>query len=173
MRDLLKTIITEAATKAGLPEGRVYGLADGDNLTLPRPRLEIDYLPGSYQRTGRKLAVSRENGVQTTKKELYEAAFDLTANVLAEDAAWLAAFERDFVAALPRGVNDDSGNWIQIRVEQATFSTPPEKRVGTKEVKVFTRMNTLFALRFTGRITEEEETRLMQTIIINTPKIRR
>ena len=171
MRDLLKTIVTEAAVKAGLPEGRVYGLADSDNLTLPRPRLEIQYLPNSYRRTGRKLAVTRQNGIQTTKKELYEVTLELTANVLADKPAWLAAFEHDFVAAFPRGVNDARGNWVQVRVEQATFTTPPEKRVGPKEIKVFTKVNTLFALRFTARITEEEEIRLMQVININTPKI--
>ena len=153
MRELISDVITKAALKAGLPEGRIFGLAAGDNLTLPRPRLEIEYLPGSYERTGRKLAVTRAGGMQTTKKELYEAAFDLTANALADDEAWLAAFEYGFVAAFPRGVDDARGNWVQIRVEKATFSTPPEKRVGDKEIKVFTKVNTLFALRFTGRVT--------------------
>ena len=172
MRELHESIVTQAALKAGLPEGRIFGVASADNLTLPRPRIEIDYLPDSYQRTGRKLAVTRAGGIQTTKRELYEATCDLTANVLADDAAWLAAFEYDFVAAFPRGVNDARGNWVQIRIERATFSTPPGKRVKEKEIKVFTKVNTLFALRFTGRVTQEEEIRLIQTINIM-PKFRR
>ena len=173
MRELFDSVIANAAREAGLPEERIFGVASNDNLTLPRPRIEVDYLPGSYRRTGRKLAVTRANGMQTTKKELYEAIVDLTANVYADNEAWLAAFEYDFVAAFPRGVDDARGNWVQIRVEKATFTTPPEKRVGNKEIKVFTKVNTLFALRFTGRITEEEKVRLMQTINIHAPKIGR
>lgn len=172
MRELLQETVAGVATRAGLPEGRIFGLAAGDNLTMPRPRIELQYLPGSYRRTGRKLAVTRSGGVQTTKKELYEVAFDLTANVLADDEVWLAAFEHDFVAAFPRGVNDARGNWVQIRVEKATFSTPPERRVGIEEIKVFTKVNTLFALRFIGRVTSEEEVQLMQTINIKKPEWR-
>ncbi|CAK7024472.1 MAG: hypothetical protein DELT_02523 [Desulfovibrio sp.] len=171
MRDIINSTITEAATTAGLPENRVMSLSDGDNLTLPRPRVEIQFLPNSYRRTGRKLAVTRENGVQTTKKELYEVTLDVTANILAEDEQWLAAFEHDFTVAFPRGVNDSRGNWVKIRVEKATFTTPPAKRVGATEIKVFSKVNTLFALRFTGRITEEEEARLMQHINVKEPKI--
>lgn len=172
MRELLQNVITQAAIKAGLPEGRVMGLSDGDNLTIPRPRIEIDFLPNSYRRTGRKLAVTRKNGIQTTKRELYEVTFDLTANVLADNKQWLAAFETDFVVAFPRGVNDARGNWVKIRIEQATFTNPPAKRVGEKEITVFTKVNTLFALRFTGRVTQEEDIRLMQTINITMPKFR-
>lgn len=173
MRELANSIITEAAKKAGLPDNRVMSLSDGDNLTLPRPRIETEFLPSSYRRTGRKLAVTRSGGIQTTKKELYEITFDVTANVLADNGQWLAAFEHEFAVAFPRGVNDARGNWVTIRVEKATFATPPAKRVGEKEIKVFTRINTLFVLRLTGRISEEEETRLMQTINILAPKIGR
>lgn len=170
MREFLQDIIASAAVKAGLPKERVMSLSGGDNLTLPRPRIEIQILPDSYQRTGRKLAVTRAGGIQTTKKELYEVVFDLTANILADNAKWLASFEHDFVTAFPRGMNDAQGNWVQVRVEKATFTAPPAKRVGGKEIKVFTKLNTLFALRFTGRITEEEEARLIQTINIQEPK---
>lgn len=173
MRELSTAIITAAAQKAGLPDGRVMSLSDGDNLTLPRPRVELEFLPATYRRTGRKLAVTRSDGIQTMKKELYEVILDVTANVLADNSPWLAAFELDFVAAFPNGVNDSRGNWVKIRVDKATFTTPPAKRVGEKEIKIFTKVNTLFVLRFTWRITEEETARLMQTININDPKIGR
>jgi hypothetical protein len=152
---------------------------------LPRPRIEVDFLPDSYTRTGRKLIVSRAKGVQTIKKELYEIRFDLTAHVYAGtgssfgsssgealggvsgdsagDAAWLESFENAFVAALPRGVNDQRGNWIQIRVNQATFKTGPTKRVGTKDIKVFLKIDTMFLITLTGRVTTEEEQALLTT----------
>ena len=127
MRTLAMRMITNAALAAGLPEGRVTDVSAADNLTLPRPRLEVDFLPDSLTRTGRKLIVTRKEGIQTTKKELYEVRFDLTARVYAGsssgpalesasgdapgDATWLESFENAFVAALPRGVNDQRGNW--------------------------------------------------------------
>lgn len=170
MHDLAFNIITQAASAAGLPAGRVMMLSAGDNLTLPRPRVELEFLPESYTRTGRKLAISRAGDVQTTKKELYEVRLDLTANAYAADEAWLAAFCLAFVAAFPRGVNDTRGNWVKIRVEQATFTTPPAKRVGEKEIKVFTKVNTLFALCFIWRVTKEEQEQLIKTIEIKAPK---
>jgi hypothetical protein len=166
MRALAMLIITEAAQAAGLPEGRVMDLSAADNLTLPRPRVEVEFLPDSLTRTGRKLAVARAGAVQTVKKELYEVRFDMTAHVYADDAAWLAGFEYAFVAAFPRGVNDDRGNWVNIRVNQATFKQEPTKRVGGKEVKVFTRIDTLFLITLTGRVTREEEQALLETFEI-------
>jgi hypothetical protein len=159
-------IITGAAEAAGLPQDMVTDISAKDKLTLPRPRVEVDFLPDSYSRTGRKLDVRRAQGIQTTKKELYEVRFDLTAHVYAEDPAWLEAFENDFVAAFPRGVEDQRGNWVKIRVGQATFKTAPTKRVGTQAIKVFSKIDTLFLVTLTGRVTSEEEQALIKTFEI-------
>jgi hypothetical protein len=163
-------IISNAALAAGLPEGRVMDVSAADNLTLPRPRLEVDFLPDSLSRTGRKLAIARVAAVQTTKKELYEVRFDLTAHVYASAAAWLEEFENGFITAFPRGVNDQRGNWIKIRVNQATFKKEPTKRVGTSEITVFTKIDTLFLITMTGRVTREEAQALLTTFQI-VPKI--
>ena len=201
MRTLAMQIVTDAAQAAGLPEGRVMDLSAADNLTLPRPRLEVDFLPDSLTRTGRKLAVTKKPaGTEVAqassvpaaiiKKELYEIRFDLTAHVYAPDddwlvqartsegeaphlasvAAWLEAFEYAFVAALPRGLNDQRGNWIQIRVNQATFKKERTKRVETEEIVIFTNFDTLFLITLTGRVTKEEEQALITTVEI-VPKI--
>jgi hypothetical protein len=181
MRTLAMQIITDAALAAGLPEGMVMDLSAADNLTLPRPRLEVDFLPDSLTRTGRKLAVTKKPAgtelaqassvpAAIIKKELYEVRFDLTAHVYAEDAAWLEAFEYTFVAAFPRGVDDQRGNWIRIRVNQATFKKEPTKRVGASEITVFTRIDTLFLITLTGRVTQEDEQALLTTFQI-VPKL--
>ena len=166
MRTLAMSLLSNAALAAGLSEGRVTDVSAADNLTLPRPRLEVDFLPDTMTRTGRKLAVSRAGDTQSTKIELYEVRFDLTAHVYADDAAWLEAFEHDFVAAFPRGVNDARGNWVRIRVNQATFKKDPTKRVGTSEITVFTKLDTLFLLTLTGRVTREDEQALITTFSI-------
>ena len=175
MRTLAMEIVTRAALAAGLPEGRVMDASASDNLTIPRPRVEVAFLPDSFTRTGRKLAVTRRKATytQTIKKELYEVRFDMTAHVLAEDGAWLEAFEYAFVTAFPRGVDDERGNWVQVRIAEATFKTDPTKRVGAQAIKVFTKVDTLFLITLTGRVTQAEEQNMIKLIKIAAPKMAR
>jgi hypothetical protein len=160
-------IITSTALAAGIPRERVMSVSAADNLTLPRPRVEVDFLPDNFTRTGRKLAVSRKEAIQTTKKELYETRLDLTAHVYAESPEWLEAFEYEFVKAFPPGLNDSRGNWIKIRVNRATFSKERAKRVGQSEIKVFSKVDTLFLVTLTGRITGETEIGLITDIDVS------
>lgn len=170
MQAFATEVITRAALSAGLPEGRVMDIVKKDNLTIKRPRLELQFMPERYTRTGRKLAVTRTKTDLIRKRELYEAELTVNANVLADDRAWLEAFSVAFVAALPRGGNDSRGNWVKVRVQEATFGREPDRRVGEKVIEIFTRVNRLFVLTFTGRITGEEYDKLIRTIIIK-PKL--
>ena len=169
MQTFATETITRTALAAGLPEGRIINLAKKDNLTIERPRIEIQFLPEKYTRTGRKLAVTRTKTELVRKRELYEVELTVNANVLADDRAWLEAFCVDFVAGLPRGGNDSSGNWVKIRVQKATFGRAPDKRVGDEVIEVFTKVNRLFVLTFTGRITEEETDEMIPSVTINKP----
>ena len=204
MQTFAREVITRAALAAGLPEGRVIDMVKKDNLTLQRPRMELQFLPEKYTRTGRTLGLARhrrtgsaaaaqrsepetafsgeaiasvpqEAGpsvmVLTRKRELYEVVQTVNANVLADDRAWLEAFSVGFVANLPRGGNDSRGNWIKVRAQRATFGRAPDKRVGEKVIEVFTRVDRLFVLTFTGRITGEELAELIPSLTI-TPLIR-
>lgn len=176
MQSFATETITRAALAAGLPEGRVIDIVKKDNLTIERPRVEIQFImPERYTRTGRKLAARRlpvknEDGTEKLmlcrKRELYEVELTVNAHVLADDRAWLEAFSVDFVAALSRGGNDSRGNWIKVRAQKATFSRPPDKRVGDEVIEVFTRGNRLFVLTFTGRITREETVDLIPSLTI-------
>ena len=58
----------------------------------------------------------------------------------------------------------------RFQVRKATFSRPPDKRVGDTVIEVFTRANRLFTLTFTGRITAEEMEELIPSYTI-TPNI--
>lgn len=168
----VREVITTAALAAGLPEGRVLGTPSAaDNLTLKRPRLEVDILPESYSRTGRKLTARRRDARQTVKKELYSVRLEVTCHVLAEDEAWLTAFCRDFLAKLPRGFNDDTGNYVKLAASEASFSTPPAKRMGKAEIKVFSRADTLLHLIFTWRVTTETERALIENVNLNAPTL--
>lgn len=167
MQTFAMETITWAALAAGLPEGRIIDLAKKDNLTIERPRIEVQFLPERYTRTGRKLAVTRTKTEHIRKRELYEVELTVNANVLADDRAWLEAFCVDFVAGLPRGGNDSRGNWIKIRAQKASFGRAPDKRVGEEVIEVFTKVNRLFVLTFTGRITREEAETLIPAYTIN------
>ena len=168
MQAFAREVITRAALAAGLPEGRVIDIVKKDNLTIKRPRVELQFLPERYTRTGRKLAVYRTETTLIRKRELYEVELTVNANALADDRAWLEAFSAEFVANLPRGGNDSRGNWIRVRAQRATFGRSPDKRVGEKVIEVFTRVNRLFVLTFTGRITGEELAELIPSLTITT-----
>lgn len=167
MQGFVTSIITAAALAAGLPEGRVIDQTAKDNLTLERPRVELQFLPERYTRTGRTLSVSRTATELVCKNELYVVELSVAANVLADDRAWLTAFCHDFIAALPRGVNDSRGNWVKIRAEKATFGRSPDKRVGDAVIEVFTKVNELISLSFAWRITATEAELLISSFSIN------
>lgn len=166
MQTFATETITRTALAAGLPEGRIIDLAKKDNLTIERPRIEVQFLPERYTRTGRALAIRRTKTEQIRKRELYEVEQTVNANVLADDRAWLEAFCVDFVARLPRGGNDSRGNWVKIRAQKASFGRAPDKRVGEEVIEVFTKVNRLFVLTFTWRITGEEAVNLIPSLTI-------
>ena len=181
MQAFATEVITRAALAAGLPEGRVMAAVKKDNLTIDRPRVEMQFLPEKYTRTGRKLGVSREKvkGVDGTeklmlvrKRELYVVELPGNVHVRSAARAWLVRGASAVGGALPRGGNDSRGNWVKIQVRKATFSRPPDKRVGDTVIEVFTRANRLFTLTFTGRITAEETEELIPSYTI-TPNIRK
>ena len=170
MQTFATGVITQAALDAGLPEGRVIDMVKKDNLTLQRPRIELQFLPEKYTRTGRVLGVRRTALQQERTRELYEVVQTVNANVLADDRPWLEAFSLAFAAALPRGGNDSRGNWVRGRAQQATFGRSPDKRVGHQVIEVFTRVNRLFVISFTWRITGKEAEVLIPTFTIK-PKL--
>lgn len=167
MQAFATAIITQTALAAGLPEGRVIDIVKKDNLTIERPRVEIQFLPEKFTRMGRKLDVSRTKTEKIRTLELYEVELTVNVNVLADDRAWLEAFCLDFVARLPRGGNDSRGKWVKVRAQEATFGRDPDKRVGDAVIEVFTRVNRLFVLTFTGRVTDDERADLIRSFDIH------
>ena len=173
--ELIFQIIRETAEALGLPEGRVLTLGK-DNLTVPRPRIELQFMGETYTSAVRGLAVTRlkdeREHYQELKKQLYTVREQVGVNVLAEDEAWLQTFCRDLIACLPRGVNDADGNWIKIRAESAEEPSEPEKRVGLETIKVFTRVSKFLTVTFEGRVTVTEESGLMEHVEIKPPSYR-
>lgn len=171
MRDLVFRIITAAAEAAGLPEGRVMDLSRADNITIPRPRLEVQILSARFQRTGRRLAAMRDGKYLTRKKERYEVRQSVSVNVLGAPEGgedWLSAFGYAFAQSLPRTVNDARGNLVRISIAEATPGGKAAPRVGLASIDPMPKRNQLFKLDFVWRVTEEEQAALITDITIST-----
>lgn len=164
--------IREAAEAAGMPEGRVMNLSRADNITIPRPRMELQWLPETFTRTGRLIGFSKipgNNTAKTLKKELYEVSLDVSCNILTEDGAWLSNFIRLFLAELPRGKNDTLGNYVKITAQRGEWTNIPDNRVGLDTITVFPKAAELLVIRFIWRVTEEQQRQLITDITL-TPK---
>lgn len=168
MQSLIMQSIATAAYAAGLPRERVILETMADNLTLPRPRLEVQFLPVRYEESGRALALRRTKQNELRKREAYRATQPVIATVFAEDTEWLSAFSYYFIQAFPKGFNDSRGNYVAITAEEATFSKKPDKRVGNTVIQVFSKVETLFKLGYVWRITRDEEVALIPSITFST-----
>lgn len=170
MNTFLCETIKNIALSAGLPKESVFSKSAKDNLTIPRPRLEYEFLPANYTKTGKKLGISRTQTTKTRKVELYSVEQNVNCEVFANNEEWLADFRREFVKALPKGINDPYGNFVKILMESDTPESQGEKRVGEEALKVFTKTSTLFVLHFKYRITNETTVNLIPSIHLQTPK---
>lgn len=167
MRNLVFSVISATAEAAGLPPGRVLELSRSDNITIPRPRLEVQMLAATYTRTGRRLAATRSKTMLTRTRELYEVRQTVSVNALAENTPWLESFSYDFARFMPHGINDARGNYVRVALAEATPARSSAPRVGLTSIEPLQKRNKLFQMTFIGRVTEEELTRLIQHININ------
>lgn len=163
MREAFFEAIYYAANRAGLSDERIIDIVKKDNLTIDRPRAEIQFLPEKLTRTGRKLAVYINDDKQIRKRELYTVEQDVAINVLAEDENWLEDFCYAFLAELPRGVNDKRGDWVKITGRKATLGKPKDARVGDTVIEVFKKVNELMIVTFLWRITADEADELIRS----------
>lgn len=162
MQTFITSVITQWARGAGLPKESVMEQAK-DNITLARPRMELQFLPERLTRTGKTLRIARKGTERTRTREMYEMQQDVAVNLLADNRAWLENYCHDFVQLLPQGVVDARGNWVKVRAEKATFSKDVDNRVGTAVIAAFIKVSRLYVLSFTWRITKDEVRQLIPT----------
>lgn len=177
MHSLAFSTISQAAQNAGLPESSIFAGVAQDNITLPRPRCEISFLPEEYSRTGKKLAIQRavpEQAQQKLIRELYTVNLDAQARLFATDAHWIEGFGFAFVAALAngeRGTHAPDGSWVEVRVRSASLEAPRGQRIGDKQIQVLPRLEKLYVIRFTWRITHAEYQGMLTDIRIQPPVV--
>lgn len=154
MRDLILEKVRDSAELLGLPRERVMTKSEKDNITLPRPRIELDFLPETFTRTGRPLGsipVGAESFHQ--RRELYQVSLPVAAQILFSDPARLKEFCYRLVAALPRGFNDAAGNYVKLRAHKGEWEGFTLKRVGDQVIDPIVKRGYLLHLNVTWRVT--------------------
>ena len=162
MRDLILGKVAEAAETLGMSRERVMTKSASDNLTLPRPRLELDFLPETYTRTGRLHGgpglpgLSPGPGRMRYKKELYQVSLPVAAQALADDEEWLKDFSWRLLSVLPRSFNDKRGNYVRLAAAMGQWEGYEARRVGEAVIEPIVRRGYLLHLTAIWRICQEE-----------------
>jgi len=158
MRDLILEKVRDAAELLGLPRERVMTKSEKDNITLPRPRIELDFLPETFNRTGRRLGAepTGSQNIKAIRKELYQVSLPVAAQILTADPAWLKEFCCRLTAALPRGFLDAAGNYVKLQAAQGQWEGFNLKRVGDQVIDPIVKRGYLLHLNVTWRITKSE-----------------
>jgi len=158
MRDLILEKVRDAAELLGLPRERVISKSLKDNLTLPRPRIELDFLPETYRRSGRLLGFKGSSAEyqKTLRQELYQVELPVAAQILADDPDWLKEFCYRLAAALPRGFNDALGNYVEIKAARGEWENFSVRRVGSTVIDPIVRRGYILHLNAIWRVTADE-----------------
>ncbi len=162
---LIMEKVRDGAELLGLPRERVISKSLSDNITIPRPRIELDFLPETLTRGGRKLGAERiDQGALNIKRELYEVSLPIAAQILADDEDWLKEFSYRLIAALPRGFNDDAGNFVKLTATQGEWENMAVRRVGDTVIEPIVKRGCLLHLTALWRVTADEAAELIKTI---------
>ena len=125
MRSFAEDIITQAAVTAGLPEASIMAEPDKQSVILPKPRLEISWLPEELTRAPRRLARLARPAEGTPDNAcrmrwvVYERKLPGRLTLRAEDGDSLEALTLAFLLALPGLAADPDGNAVRITATKA------------------------------------------------------
>lgn len=127
MRALAESIIATAAVAAGVPEANIMDEPDRQrSAILPKPRLEIAWLPEELKRDRRRLArlprpaTPDEDTHAVTRWVLYRRTLRGRLTLRTEDGDSLETMSRSFLLALPDEVADADNNSVTITATKAT-----------------------------------------------------
>lgn len=163
MRAFAKTIITEAAVRAGLPGTAVMDRPDKETVLLPARRLQLEYLSQTFARKPRR--VSRSASIihpgthRTLRSQVYETTLTVRAEVKSDDEAWMEAFVADLLMELPYKTANAAGDLVRVTVVRSVRGG-----FGTRTVEVFTRRSNALHIAFSGRMCRDAEVPLIKEV---------
>ncbi|MFH2064983.1 MAG: hypothetical protein ABIK15_07290 [Pseudomonadota bacterium] len=175
MRAFARQIITAAAVTAGMDADSIMDKPDKQNLLLPTPRMELEYMPEDYKRTFRKIVKFNdpppapedpedpEEPVtqRVIRSRIYENTLTVRAEVRTDDEAWLEAFVKDFILDMPHKTADSDNNLVTIKTVRAVRGG-----FGSKLVEVFKKRSNAIHITFTGMLCRDDLIPLIRDVNI-------
>lgn len=164
MRALAETWIRETAALCGLDAKHVVDKPESPSALDPKKRIELEFLPESYEHGPRRIAKWTNSGKthRRVRSRVYTARLPVRAEVFSDDEAWLAGFVRNFIVTMPLKRGDAENNLVKIRVEKAT-------RGGFKRkmVEVFIKRSNSLHITFEWMLCKDVDLPLIRTVQIN------
>lgn len=120
MRSFAESIILQAAEAAGLPAASVLAEPDKQSILLPKPRLEIAWLPEELVRAPRRLARLARPATPAADTDcrmrwvVYAVTLRGRLTLRTEDGDSLDALVRGVLLALPGRTADPDGNLVTV-----------------------------------------------------------
>ena len=155
MRELVLGVISSAAAAAELSVPVMFA-AKKDNITLPLPRIEVSLGSCAYERTGRRLGFLVSLDECSIKREIYRIIQKVTVTLFSDDESFLATAVPALVKKLPRGLNDNQGNWVKILVKSGGHAGYEVPKVSETPIDPLPKRRETLELEFTGRLTTLE-----------------
>lgn len=156
MRSLAKQIISDAAVSAGMAAESIIDKPAKQNILLPMPRVELEYMPENLDRSFKRINkfASFENPAthRTVRARIYKRELTVRVTIRADDEAWLAQFSNDFIVALPKKTSDSSNNLVTVTASKAV-------RGGFeyKMVEAFVKRSNTIHVVFAGMSSKDED----------------
>ena len=169
MRSLARQIITTAAITAGIVETSVMDKPDKQNLLLPTPRMELEYMPEDYKRTFQKIAKFDDPPAdpedpathRVIRSRIYRNTLTVRAEVRCDDEDWLETFVKAFILAMPHKTADSGNNLVTIQTTRAVRAG-----FGYKMVEVFKKRSNTLHITFTGMLCRDDQLPLIRDVNI-------
>jgi hypothetical protein len=127
------------------------------NPTLPKPRLEFEFLQDSYIPTGRKIAKHSAAGEQIIVYERGEVDTPVMLYIIDNNDERIEKLSRELILMFPKGVADTYNNWVRIRPVLAEWSGFKAPTLGVAALRIEPVIERTFSVKisFTWRLTYE------------------
>lgn len=162
MKDFIETVIREAACIAGVET--VLLKAKSSNITMPKPRVEFEFLPDTFLPTGKVIAKRRQNDTEVRVHERYQVDSPVMLYLTDDNDSRLQQLSNALIMAFPKGVPDENNNWVRIKATGAEWQSKNAPVVGTKRIEPIIERLRLIRVGFTWRLTYEQAVPYMTDI---------
>lgn len=161
MIEFARQVIKSATIKVGIPEKNIIDLAP-DSITLPKPRLDIQFLPEVFTKTGRTLAINKSAAGFEKILSVYEARLGAACNIYTTTTEELEILTTKFIKALPRKFANAENNVVKLWVASGQWKVAGGAQVGLTKIEPIKSRLRLIRVDFIYHITEDRLTPYMK-----------